>query len=87
MITKRGIESIEQAQDQPPTYALRRLIKRDCPGLAEKVISGEMSANAAAFKAGFHKRLTLLDTIKRLLPKLTTEERRKLMAMLGAEFL
>ena len=51
MITKREIESIEQAQDQPPTYALRRL-KRDYPGLAEKVISREMSATAA-IKAGF----------------------------------
>ena len=30
MITKREIESIEQAQDQPSTYALRRL-KRDYP--------------------------------------------------------
>ncbi len=35
-----------------PTYALRRL-KRDHPLLAEKVITGELTANEAAIKAGF----------------------------------
>jgi len=34
------------------SYALRRL-KRDHPELAERVIGGEMSANAAAVEAGF----------------------------------
>ncbi len=38
-----------------PTYILRRL-KRDHPELAEKVVSGEMSANAAAIEAGFRKK-------------------------------
>jgi hypothetical protein len=38
-----------------PTYILRRL-KRDRPELAEKVISGEMKAHAAAIEAGFRKR-------------------------------
>lgn len=33
-------------------YTLRRL-KRDSPKLFEKVVSGELSANAAAIKAGF----------------------------------
>lgn len=37
------------------TYALRRL-KRDRPDLAEKVIAGELSANAAAIAAGFRKK-------------------------------
>ena len=36
------------------TYALRRL-KRDHPELAQAVINGELSANAAAIKAGFRK--------------------------------
>lgn len=35
-----------------PAYALRRL-KRDNPELAEKVIGGKLSANAAAIEAGF----------------------------------
>ncbi len=34
------------------TYTIARL-KRDRPALAQKVISGEMSANAAAIEAGF----------------------------------
>ncbi len=38
-----------------PTYVLRRL-KRDHKDLAEKVVSGEMSANAAAIEAGFRKK-------------------------------
>lgn len=38
-----------------PTYVLKRL-KRDRPDLAEKVIAGLMSANAAAIKAGFRKK-------------------------------
>jgi len=37
-----------------PTYTLRRL-KRDHPELAQAVINGEISANAAAIKAGFRK--------------------------------
>jgi len=38
-----------------PIYALRRL-KRDRPDLAEKVVTGEVSANAAAIEAGFRKK-------------------------------
>ncbi len=37
------------------SYAIRRL-KRDHSELAEKVVSGEMSANAAAIQAGFRKK-------------------------------
>ena len=36
------------------TGVLRRL-KRDRPDLAERVVSGEISANAAAIQAGFRK--------------------------------
>jgi hypothetical protein len=41
--------------DRGSTYLLRRL-KRDRPDLAERVIAGEMSANAAAIEAGFRKK-------------------------------
>ena len=44
------------ADDPPTTYALRRL-KRDHPELAERVVRGEMSWNAAAVEAGFCKRV------------------------------
>jgi hypothetical protein len=36
-------------------YTIRRL-KRDRPELAEKVLNGELSANAAAIEAGFRKK-------------------------------
>ncbi len=50
-------------------YTLRRL-KRDDPALAERVMSGELSANAAAIEAGFRKRPTPIETALRawLLP-------------------
>lgn len=60
-----------------PTYALKRL-KRDRPDLANKVIAGELSANAAAIEAGFRKKLTPFEQIMKLLPKLSKLERHKL---------
>ncbi len=44
--TERGTEA---------TYTLRRL-KRDAPALAQRVLDGELSANAAAVEAGFRKK-------------------------------
>ncbi|MDP9477192.1 MAG: hypothetical protein M3R38_16195 [Actinomycetota bacterium] len=41
--------------DRGASYTLRRL-KRDHQDLAEKVVSGEISANAAAIEAGFRKK-------------------------------
>lgn len=40
------------SSDRGATYTLRRL-KRDKPELAKRVIDGELTANAAAIKAGF----------------------------------
>ncbi len=37
------------------SYALRRF-KRDAPELAQRVVAGELSANAAAITAGFRPR-------------------------------
>ncbi len=45
-------------------YTLRRL-RRDRPELAEMVIGGKLSANAAAIEAGFRKRATPLDQLRR----------------------
>ncbi len=42
-------------------YTLRRL-KRDAPELAQRVLSGEMSTNAAAIQAGFRKRTISIPT-------------------------
>lgn len=47
-----------------PTYILKRL-KRDRPDLAEKVIVGELSANAAAIEGGWsHKPLSPLSLVR-----------------------
>jgi hypothetical protein len=55
-------------------YTLRRL-ERDHPQLFLKTIRGEMSANAAAIKAGFRKKLTPLEQFARLWAKASTDER------------
>jgi hypothetical protein len=44
------------------TYTIRRL-KRDRPDLADRVVAGEMSANAAAIEAGFRRKPTPLDQL------------------------
>jgi hypothetical protein len=49
-----NVMSVEK-QGNSPAYALRRL-KRDRPDLAELVISGKLTTNAAAIKAGFRAR-------------------------------
>jgi hypothetical protein len=67
------------------TYTLKRL-KRDHPALADRVVAGELSANAAAIKAGFRKKLTPYEQVFRLLPKMTVEERRDIWLKLNKEF-
>lgn len=57
-----------------------RRLNRDRPDLAERVVKGELSANAAAIQAGFRRKLSPLEQILKLLPKLTTEEITKLCA-------
>jgi hypothetical protein len=66
---------------------LRRLRGDDRPTARElhaKVLAGEMSAHRAAVLAGYRHKLTPLQQIERLIPKLTAEESRQLMAMLAA---
>lgn len=63
------------------TYALKRL-KRDAPELFDRVVAGELSANAAAIEAGFRKKLTPFEQVKRLIPKLTADERQELRGLL-----
>jgi hypothetical protein len=47
-----GITNINPSAANDTIYAVRRL-KRDRPDLAERVIAGELSPNAAAIEAGF----------------------------------
>ena len=51
---KQGSNTTLVDSDRGTNYNLRRL-KRDHPELAKAVINGELSANAAAIKAGFRK--------------------------------
>jgi hypothetical protein len=57
-----------------PTYALKRL-KRDRPDLAEKVIAGELSTNAAAIEAGFRKPPSPLKQLRKAWAKASLDER------------
>jgi hypothetical protein len=61
------------------TYALRRL-KRDRPDLAEKVITGELSANAAAIEAGFRKPPSPLKQLRKAWDKASADERAEFLA-------
>jgi hypothetical protein len=54
-------------------YTLSRL-KRENAELFQAVVAGELSANAAAVKAGWRKKLTPLESIIKLLPKLNADE-------------
>jgi len=51
------------------------VLKRDAPELAERVVNGELSANAAWIEAGHGKRDTPLDTLRRAWGKATEAER------------
>lgn len=71
-------------QGNSRAYTLTRL-KREAPELHEAVCRGELSANAAAIQAGFRKRLSPLEQIARLVPKLSPLERDELVRLLLRE--
>ena len=52
---RKALDNVKGFSGNDPAYALARL-KRDRPDLAEKVVVGEMSANAAAIEAGFRRK-------------------------------
>lgn len=62
-------------------YLLGRLL-RDHPELAERVISGELSAHAAALEAGIKKRPDPVRQIARLIPKLNPAQLAEVRQML-----
>ena len=84
-----GDRKSEKAKNQPSNrsliqygtttaYTLARL-DRDRPDLAKQVRAGELTANAAAIEAGWRKKLSGLDQIRRLWAKLNSEERAALL--------
>jgi hypothetical protein len=77
-----GHSTLNPSEKNTAKHWLARL-KRDHPKLARRVVAGELSANAAAIEAGFRKPpATPFETIVKLLPKLTRDERRKLQRLL-----
>lgn len=71
----------EVRADRGKAYTLDRLF-REAPALHAAVCAGELSANAAAIQAGFRKKPTPFEQVRKLLPKLTPEERAELSHML-----
>ena len=59
-------------------YLLQRL-KQQEPELFKRVTRGELSAHAAAIEAGWRKKLSALDQIRRLWAKLNSKERTALL--------
>jgi hypothetical protein len=69
-------------------YAIARL-RRDRPDIHARVLAGELTPNAGMIEAGFRKKreskkLTPLERIERLLPKLTDAEFQHLLRVLEA---
>lgn len=67
-----NITLIQRGTDK--SYTLARL-HRDHPELAERVEAGELSANAAAIEAGFRKKPTPLDNLKKNWAKASDEDK------------
>ncbi len=75
--------SLKKQYGTSAEYLVRRL-KRDAPEIAERLARGEFpSARAAGIAAGIVKVPTPLEQIRRLLPRLTADERETLRRELG----
>jgi hypothetical protein len=75
------ITTVKPERGTSRPYVLSRL-KRARPDLFERVVAGELSANAASIESGFKIKLTAFAQIIKWLPKLSTDERRQLAAEL-----
>jgi hypothetical protein len=75
------IVPIKTERGNGKAYTLSRL-KREAPALFQRVVNRELSANAAAIEGGFRQKLSPLEQIERLLPRLSEAERLKLRELL-----
>ena len=75
---------ITSKQGNSRAYTLSRL-KVEEPKLFEEVKAGRMSANAAAIKAGFRKKLTVCEQIEKLFKKATPSEQKKIINWILAQ--
>ncbi len=66
-------------------YTLRRLA-RDAPELAEAVLQGRLSANAAAIAAGIRRRPTPLEAMRRAWARLSERERQEFLVDICAAY-
>jgi len=73
--------TIKPVRGTAKAYTLTRL-KQETPALYQAVCAGELSANAAAIEAGFRKKPTPFEQVKKLIRKLSPEERRQLRTLL-----
>ena len=71
--TLAGNNIVMTRQGNSKAYTLDRL-KREVPALFQAVCAGELSANMAAIEAGFRKKPTPFDQVKKLIPKLSAPE-------------
>jgi hypothetical protein len=72
--SKADVISLEPRHGTDRAYLLGRL-KRERPDLFRQVVKKELSAHAAAIEAGFRKKPSALDQIRRLWLRLSSEER------------
>lgn len=72
--TVYNIHGIDERPSGTSRAAALRRIRKDRPDLLERVLAGELSANAAAVEAGFRRRLTTIEQVQRLLLKLDASE-------------
>jgi hypothetical protein len=75
----RDYNVMSRPQGNAAAYTIARL-KRDYPKLAKKVVSGVMSANAAAIEAGFRKQPTALDRLRKDWKAATAKQRTQFLA-------
>jgi hypothetical protein len=64
------------------TYTAKRL-KRDRPDLFQQVLDGALSVNAAAIAAGFRKKSTPLDQLRKAWANATADERNTFLSEVG----
>ena len=76
------IRTIEPERGTTRAYTLDRLHRTD-PALYQRVVKGELSANAAAIQAGLRKHKTALDQLHHWWTKATATERRAFRQEIG----
>ena len=88
--TEKSISTVyrKPRPDGTSAAAFHRRLAKDRPDIHTRVLAGELTPHAGMIEAGFRKKRpkrTPLDKIKKLLPKLTDDERDELRQLLDDE--